>query len=157
MKKTLVAELRRTKAGQVVVEMLLILPVFLTIVFTIMEMGNLAFWVIMLNHATYECARIGAMEATRQDGSGPRDVAGIMQGVMSRIIETAKIDQSTHAEETLTDPQAGVTNHDLVVVGTYDVHLIFPISNILLAKPAGSGIRHLVAIVRMPIEQPLPR
>jgi Flp pilus assembly protein TadG len=150
----------RTKAkgkGQVVVEMLLILPVFLTIVFSIMEMGHLAFWVIVLNHATYECARIGAMEATRQDGSGPRDVTAEMQGVMSRIIQTARIDPATHTEPTLTDPQANVQNNDLVVVGTYNAHLIFPISNLILASPKGSGIRRLTAVVRMPIEQPLPR
>lgn len=145
------------KHGQVVVEMLLILPVFLTIIFSIMEMGHLAFWVIVLNHATYECARIGAMEATGLDGSGPRDVTGQMQTIMSRIITTARIEKATHTEATLTDPQANVTNHDLVVVGSYDAHLVFPISSLLLANPRGSGIRHLEAVVRMPIEQPLPR
>ena len=38
--KALTRRLRKTRTGQVVVEMLLILPVFLTIVFTIMEMGQ---------------------------------------------------------------------------------------------------------------------
>ncbi len=44
---------------------------------------------------------------------------------------------------------------DLVCTGSEDVPLIFPISSIVLAKPAGSGTRMLTATVRMPIEQPL--
>ena len=49
------------ESGQVVVEMLLILPVFLAMVFLIMETGNISFRLIVLNHATYEVARIGGM------------------------------------------------------------------------------------------------
>ncbi len=52
---------RNRRTGQVVVEMILILPVFLGIVFTIMEIGNVSFRLIVLNHATYEVARIGGM------------------------------------------------------------------------------------------------
>lgn len=140
-------------AGQVVVEMLLILPVFLTIVFTIMEMGYLAFWVIVVNHATYECARIGALKATPRYGGEPRDVVTDMQKVMSRIIPEARV--SAHTEPTVFDNQAGIMNHDIVVTGSYDVKLIFPISNVLLSIPKGSGRRPVRATLRVPIEQPL--
>ena len=136
--------------------MLLILPVFLTIVFTIMEIGWLAFCVIMLNHATYEAARIGAMTATGPEGGEPRSVTARMQEVMSSIITSARV--SARVEATVPDRQAGVTNHDLVVTGTNNVPLIFPISSILLHKPASNiGHRWINATVRMPIERPLQR
>lgn len=147
------------RGGQVVVEMLLILPVFLTIVFTIMEMGHLAFWVIVLNHATYEVARIGAMRATPPDGGSPRDVTGVMQDFMSKIISTARVVSSK--EPTVEDRQAtqqgGIVhmNHDLVVTGIYEVRMVFPISSIILSNPRGSGRRVIRTTVRMPIERPL--
>ncbi|MHB2025192.1 MAG: TadE/TadG family type IV pilus assembly protein [Elusimicrobiota bacterium] len=145
----------RKRGGQAVVEVLLILPIFLTIVFTIMEMGYLAFWVIMLNHATYECARIGAMIAVGPDDGPPQDVTPTIQTFMSRMITGATV--NTTAVYTLRDNQADIDNHDLLVTGTYAVPLVFPISSILLATPLGSGHRTISTTVRMPIEQPLPQ
>jgi Flp pilus assembly protein TadG len=144
--------------GQVVVEMLLILPVFLTIVFTIMELGNVAFWVIVLNHATYEVARIGALRAGPDPGansSGLKDVNGIMNDKIKLMISGARVDSKQ--EPTLVDRQANQQNFDLVVTGTYNVRLLFPISSIMLASSAGSGRKTISTTVRMPIEQPLSR
>ncbi|MBI5631039.1 MAG: pilus assembly protein [Elusimicrobia bacterium] len=148
---------KRSRLGQVVVEMLLILPIFMTIVFTIMELGYLAFWMIMLNHATYEVARIGALVATPRNGGNPQPAKAQaeMNKFMARIIPTAWVESSP--EQTLWDPQADVQNHELVVTGKYQVRLVFPISSMLLAKPKGSASRLLEAVVRMPIEQPLQR
>ena len=146
---------KKRKTGQVVVEMLLILPVFLTIVFTVMEMGYLAYWVIVLNHATYECARIGSMLATPLTGGEPAAVDLAMQNFMHRMISGAAIAGSI--ESTLPDPQAGTLNHDLVATASFNVPLIFPTSYFILAKPPGSGRRLITATVRLPIERPLPR
>ena len=144
------------KAGQVVVEMLLILPVFLTVVFAIMEMGYLAFWVITLNHATYEVARIGSLIAMpRYGGGSPRDVNSDMDRFMKKIVKTAAV--TSYWEPSVYDRQAYVQNRDLVVTGSYSVRLIFPISRLLLSNPRGSGQRLVQATVRMPIEQPLPK
>lgn len=152
---------RLKQAGQVVVEMLLILPVFLTIVFTIMEMGYLAFWVLMLNHATYECARVGALLATPPDGGEPRSVTSDMQKIMSRIITSPSAIVNSYSEPTTMDYQAGVMNNDLVVTGSYEVRFVFPISSILMSSPLlcprgpGGGRCRISATVRMPIERPL--
>lgn len=145
----------RSRLGQVVVEMMLILPVFLTLVFTIMEMGYIAFFVLLLNHATYECARIGAMRATPLSGGEPGNVEPVLRGVMERALPGARV--VGVAVPTLLDPQSNDMNHDLVVTGTYDVRLVFPISSRLFAKPAGTGTRQVEAIVRMPIERPQKR
>jgi hypothetical protein len=150
--------------GQVVVEVLLILPVFLTIVFTIMEIGHLAFWMIVLNHTAYEAARVGALLAGPDPGSGTTGVnigraRAKAQEICARIFPNAEptIDcmSGTHAESTFPDSQAGITNQDFVVSAKYSVHLVFPISNILLADHAGSPRKMIEAQVRMPIEQPL--
>lgn len=134
--------------------MLLILPVFLTIVFTIMEMGNLAFQMILINHATWEVARIGSMRVTPRGGGEPRIDQGSLQKTMWQILRTARV--TGRAEPyPFQDPQAGVTNSDLIVTTHYAIPLIFPISNFLLSKPVGSGHRDVVVSIRMPIERPL--
>ena len=135
--------------GQVVVEMLLILPVFLTIIFTIMEIGYVSFQLILLNHATYEVARIGGMTTTSPPGHG----CGKLNEFMQQIIQSATV--TCGIEKTLTDPQSGSDSSDLIITGRNDIKLIFPISSVILADPKGSGKRKLIAVVRMPIEAPL--
>ncbi len=128
--------------------MLLILPVFLGMIFMIMEIGYVSFRLIVLNHATYEVARVGGMTWFSPVG-GPSKVAGVMQRILPEAVVQCLPDK------TMRDPQADQDNFDLVCTGTEDVALIFPISSVVLAKPARSGKRRLVAVVRMPIEQPL--
>lgn len=137
--------------GQVVVEMLLILPVFLTIIFTIMEIGYVSFQLILLNHATYEVARIGGMSG---NASGNVN-CGKMNEIMKQVIQSATVGCGT--EKTLTDPQSGQDNFDLIITGNNNIKLIFPISSVILAKPKGTGMRLLQAVVRMPIETPLKK
>jgi hypothetical protein len=146
-----VTRTRQSRAGQVVVEMLLILPVFLMMIFTIMEIGYVSFQLILLNHATYEVARIGSMTFTPPPGY----TCGKLNEFMQRILPAARV--TCTPEKTLTDPQAGQDNFDLVVTGQHAVRLIFPISSIIMAKPKGSGTRLLFATVRMPIETPLKK
>lgn len=139
------------RKGQVIVEMLLILPVFLTIVFTIMEIGYVSFQLILLNHATYEVARIGGMTWTNPPGHG----CGKLNEFMKQILPAATV--TCVMEKTLTDPQAGNDNFDLILTGSEAVKLVFPISSIILSKPKGSGTRLLTATMRMPIEKPLQK
>lgn len=141
---------RKRRSGQVVVEMLLILPVFLGIVFTIMEIGYVSFQLILLNHATYEAARVGGMTWFSAAG-GPVKTTGVMK----QFLPQATV--SCFPDKTLADPQAGQDNFDLVCTAKEQVRLIFPISSIILAKPKGTGRRELMAVVRMPIEQPLKK
>jgi hypothetical protein len=129
--------------------MLLILPVFLGIVFSIMEIGNVSFRLIVLNHATYEVARVGGMTW------GTTGDPGRLSTLMKSILPDATVNCGTDSDSSMFDSQAGLQNSDLVCTGSENVKLIFPISSIALAKPAGSGTRALTATVRMPIELPL--
>lgn len=150
----------KPKKGQVVVEMLLILPVFLTIIFSIMEMGRVAFWVLMLNHATYECARIGAMKATPFVGGGPMNVDATLRNVMERawpnVPGSTELPTITSAAvpHPFSDNQSQFRNSDLVVTSSFKVPLIFPLASAFLAEPKGSGFRTITAEIRMPIEAP---
>jgi hypothetical protein len=159
---------KRSKLGQVVVEVLLVLPVFLTIVFTIMDLGLMAFWMIVLNHATYEAARAGALLAG-PDPSGAGSGGGIgrarskAQDVMRKAFPNGEFTVDAYPEDTWTDSQAGVLNRDLVVTTRYVMQFSFPMSNILLSsnmacpQGPGGGKCRITAIVRMPIEQPLKK
>lgn len=131
--------------------MLLILPVFLTIVFTIMEIGYVSFQLILLNHATYEVARIGGMTTTSPPGHGCDKLGNYMKQIIASATVSCKV------EPTLSDPQSGQENSDLVITGSNAIKLIFPISSVILAQPKGTGTRLLQAVVRMPIETPLKK
>ncbi|MDD5628137.1 MAG: TadE/TadG family type IV pilus assembly protein [Elusimicrobia bacterium] len=147
------------KDGQVLVEMLLVLPVFLTIVFTIMEMGYMSFQMILLNHATYEVARIGAMTQTLSSGTVLSD-CGRLVPLMKRILQSATV-SCTLDSHSFQDTQAGVTNADLVVTGSNPIKFVFPLSSILMSsrilcpQGPGGGWCTISATVRMPIERPL--
>jgi len=150
---------REARLAQVMVEMLLILPVFLTIVFVIMEMGHMAFQMILLNHATYEVARIGAMTQCLPSGTV---ITGCdrLKPLMQRIIRSANVSCMVDQQGFL-DSQAGIMNQDLIVTGTNPIKLVFPLSSILMSLPLlcpqgpGNGSCRISATVRMPIEQPL--
>ena len=60
---------RTKRAGQVTVELLLVLPVFMLLLFFIMELGNLAYQTILVHHCAYELARIGSLVAGPPGGS----------------------------------------------------------------------------------------
>lgn len=136
------------RAGQVVVEMLLVLPVFLGIIFSIMEIGYVSFHVILLNHATYEVARIGGMTCPPTAGPCPGP-----SRIMPQIIPEATVNCISY--QTLQDPQALQMNFELHCTGTHQIKLIFPISSIILSDPGTPGMKRLTAVVAMPIERPL--
>jgi hypothetical protein len=114
-----------------------------------MEIGYVSFRLIVLNHATYEVARVGGMTWLAPSGGAAK-----LSTLMTQILPQASVSCST--DKTLIDPQAHLQNMDLVCTGSENVKLIFPISSIILAsKGAPPGTRALHATVRMPIEQPL--
>jgi hypothetical protein len=144
--------------GQVLVEVLLMLPIFLLLVFTVMEIGHLAFRTIMLHHAAYEVARVGSLTAyavkAQQTCVGPNLKKGTMDGVRGKILKRSK--GSYKAEpHPFSDPQDGCQNYDLVVTLFEDVSMIFPMTGLVLGNTKGRRARRLSAQVRMPIERPL--
>lgn len=153
------------KPGQVTVELLLVLPVFMLILFFIMEIGNLAHKTILAHHYAYELARIGSLTAIPEGVStgfscSSQNAAFGMKGALDRMISASGVALTAVPEcmndSKLVDPQSGQENMDLEVTVTYPVKLIFPGSGYVLADvPKSRGIRKIHAAVRMPVEKPL--
>lgn len=149
----------RRKCGQVTVELVLILPVFMLMIFYILEYGNIAYHTIIANHASYEFARIGALTGSKRP-SGRADAS-----LMSQKINTAKekvfgrdaqrIQVQVRVENTGTDPMYTRHMHqDVIVTVNYPITLIFPGTSFLLASdPKRDGVRKIRATTRMPVEK----
>jgi hypothetical protein len=154
------------KKGQVTVELLLVLPVFFLLLFTIMEFGFIAHKVILVNHAAYEIARIGSLLAGTQGGKPPKSPFKIDENTLNTLKkvkcdifgenECHNIILEVADDMTSIDPQSGQQNFDIVITLTYPVKLIFPMVNYFLADPPKKNhIRKITVKVRMPVEQPL--
>ena len=159
----------KKSGGQVTVELLLVLPVFMGMLFFIMELGNLAYQTILVHHCAYELARIGSLVAGPPGGSSSTTSnVGMaemkMRSVLGKMFQNAgQIQLMVSSEITGKDPQpaSGSTPHthmneDLMVTLIFPAKLVFPFSSYWFSDPPkGSGIKHITVKVRMPIEKPV--
>lgn len=149
----------KKRGGQVTAELMLIMPVFVLMIFFVLEYGNLAYHTVIVNHASYEFARIGALVAVKKP-SGRSD-----RTIITQKIERAKqsvfgskagsISVNVKVENTGIDPMYPKHRHeDVVVTVTYPVHLLFPGTSFVLAdEPRKKGIRKIKVVTRMPVEK----
>ena len=147
------------RRGQVTVELLLILPVFLLLIFFVLEYGNIVYHTIVLNHASYEFARIASLVGVEK----PSGVAN--RTVMQQKIELSKrkvfgenaerLNVQVKVETTGTDPMYKKHRHqDVIVTVVYPLKLAYPGTSYILAnEPRKNGIRKLTASARMPVEK----
>lgn|GEM_PF-435281 len=157
------------RAGQVTVELLLVLPVFMLMLFFIMEMGNMAYQTILIHHCAYELARIGSLVAGPPGGSS-KNISNMglanqkMRSTLNKMFRNSgQIQFSARSVTTGRDPQPLAsanphvhTNDDLMVTLTYPAQLIFPGSSYFLAdQPRSRRIRKITVRVRVPIEKPV--
>ena len=130
MEPTVYLKARAKRAGQVTVELLLVLPVFMLILFFIMEIGNLAYQTILVHHCAYELARIGSLVAGpsgAQTGGGNEQSK--MESVKNEMLPKATL--SSSRKDTYEDPQPKATgkthmNQDLQVTLTIRQGWFFP-------------------------------
>jgi len=150
------------KTGQVTVELVLVLPVFMLMLFFIMEIGNLGFQTILAHHCAYELARIGSLVAG-PDGINNSQNAGSdvgranrkMKAVVQQMFPSSNVRVEGQVVNTTYDRQAERANEDLIVTLYYPAKLIFPGSSVALAdNPKQRRIKNMVIKVRMPIEKP---
>lgn len=162
---------RGFRGGQVTVELLLVLPVFMMLLFFIMEMGSLAYQTILVHHCAYELARIGSLTAGPPGGTvrpGPANVGQAemkMKSALSKMgfLNAGRIKLEVSSETTSEDPQPKESpnpythsNEDILVTLKFPAKLVFPFSSYFLSDPPrGSGVRTLTVQVRMPIEKPV--
>ena len=153
----------RKKGGQTVIELIVVLPVFMMIIFVVLELGNIAYHTLLAHHISYELARVGSMvgvkkPSTQADTSRMR---GKMRNALSKMLGMAdpgkKVRFSSKVVHTSTDPQVNFhRNEDLVVNIVYRVDLAYPLTSYVFAsEPKKLGILWLKAHARMPVEKPL--
>jgi hypothetical protein len=151
---------RLKRAGQVTVELLLVLPVFMLLLFFIMEMGNMGFQTIVAHHCAYELARIGSLVAG-PTGAGTGGGQGLAKMKMGNALakmfkDPSSVDLKATIVQTLMDKQSNQMSEDLLVTLTYKAPLIFPGAKTVLAdSPKGAPpTKKIVVMVRMPVEKP---
>ena len=153
----------KKNGGQTVIELILILPVFMLIIFVVLELGNIAYHTLIAHHISYELARVGSMVGVKKH-SGAADGTRMnskMRAALSKMLGMAdpgkKVRFTPRIVRTSTDPQLRIhTNEDLVVNVVYRVDLAFPLTSYIFAsEPKKLGILWLKAYSKMPIEKPL--
>ena len=153
----------RNKGGQTVIELIVVLPVFMMIIFVVLELGNIAYHTLIAHHISYELARVGSMVGVKK-ASGSTDstrVRSKMRAALSKMLGMAdpskKVKFSSKIVRTSNDPQVKYhRNEDLVVNIVYRVDLAYPLTSYVFAsEPKRLGILWLKASARMPVERPL--
>lgn len=151
---------RAARAGQVTVELLLVLPVFMALLFFIMELGNVGFQTILAHHCAYELARIGSLIAG-PTGGGSGGGMGVANQKMNNVLKEMfpsdpGVLLNASLVPTLKDPQSGQMGEDLEVRLNYPVKLVFPISSYFLTgfPPNKTKKKMITVAVRMPVEKP---
>ncbi|MDR0291871.1 MAG: pilus assembly protein [Elusimicrobium sp.] len=151
----------RGRRGQTIVELLLILPFFMLMLFAVLELGNIAYHTILAHHAAYEMARVaGMVGVTKMGGATDKSRIDSKLREQADMLFAGRNDRLTFAtslETTSYDAQNPThVNEDVIVEVTYPVRLIFPGTSWLLAdQPKYLGMKYLKASVRMPVERPL--
>ena len=157
--------------GQIVVELLLILPVFMLMIFFIMELGSIAYQTILFHHATYELARIGSLVAVPvKVDKNPKADPVYVKTELTRLLKSMypdkanSIDMEVTCEQTFPDPQVSETggihvSEDLVLQVSYPARLVFPVAGFIMKKmwrgPNPCKAPPCINIsMRMPIEKP---
>ena len=149
----------RERAGQITVELMLILPVLMLMIFFILEYGNIAYHTIIANHASYEFARIGALVGTSKPSGRANTsiMANKINAAKQKVFgaDAQRIGVRVRVQNTGTDPMYKKHQHeDVIVTVVYPVRLAFPGTSWLLAsEPKKEGIRKVEATTRMPIEK----
>jgi len=138
---------------------MLILPVFLLLVFFVLEYGNLAYRTIVINHASYEFARIAALVGAPQpSGRSNRTIMEQKINQAKRKVfgsDAERVAVQVKVETTGVDPMYKKHRHeDVIVTVTFPVKLLFPGTSFVLAdNPKREGVRKLRAATRMPVEK----
>jgi Flp pilus assembly protein TadG len=121
--------LRKGEKGQSLAEFVLVLPIFLILVFAIIDFG-LGFhaWLTVTNSAR-EGARLGAVRSPAS-GACDNDPSTLATNVACRVRETADSLNQAKLGVAVTNAQ-GTPGSSVVVVVDYDYDLITPLDSIL--------------------------
>src|SRR3989337_3484642 len=118
MLKLIRARKRKGEKGQALVEFALLVPIFLLLLFAIVDFGMGFYSWITVTNAAREGARLGVVLATEQQ-------------IEDRVYQAADLpDESTQMTVTVTNAQ-GLPGESVVVAVDYDYDLITPLAGLV--------------------------
>ncbi len=118
--------------GQALVEFALLIPIFLILLFAIVDFGmGFYSWITVTNSAR-EGARVGAVHAPLNVASSPCFGKGSLeQCIEDRVLDSADLaDEDTKMTVTITNAQ-GQSGESVVVKVDYDYDLITPLAGLV--------------------------
>ncbi|HOX23592.1 MAG TPA: pilus assembly protein [Elusimicrobiales bacterium] len=141
----------RHSKGQVLVEIVLVLPVFAFFMFLVMEICNVCFQALLATHMAFECARGAALvQGPSNFGTGGGGGDGKAKSVMmAKLGSRASVSVSTIG--TGADPQTGRPTKDVIATVRWPVRFLFPGMKPLLKM---NGLDVLNISVPMAVETP---
>ena len=153
-----VPEERGAAGGQVLIEVLLILPVFMLLIFMIMQIGFFSFQAIVTHHGAYEVARVASLSAEKNSPCWTVSQQ-VVNDTNNKMFTDAEV--TAGEEPTLKDPQEDGMHCDVKVTMKRKIRVHLPMIGRFMkaASPSScdaDGCR-VVAVVRMPIERPLEK
>jgi len=116
--RRLIRHLRRSDAGQTLVEFSLVLPIMLLMLFALVDFGRGFYSWLVLTNATREGARVGATQAT---------AAAIQQ----KVLDTSAGLDMAHLDTPVVTGAQGARGTMVTVDVTYHFQYVTPISGIL--------------------------
>ncbi len=123
---------KKGEKGQALVEFALLVPIFLILLFAIVDFGmGFYSWITVTNSAR-EGARVGAVHAPLNVASSPCfGKASPEQCIEDRVLDSAGLaDQDTKMTVTITNAQ-GQSGESVVVKVDYDYDLITPLAGLV--------------------------
>ena len=113
----------RSSSGQALVEFALVLPLFLLVVFAVIEISNIGYSYVTLNNAVRSGARVASL-------------GGLDSQVTSTISSSSPLFDPNLLSVTITPNESNRRSGDQVIVNAaYEVHLTMPIISQVLPNP----------------------
>lgn len=121
--KSRVPSLKKSEQGQALVEMALVLPLLIVILFSLVELGRLGYASLTLQYAAREGARTGIT------GAGD-------ELIRARVISAAAGLTDSELVITITPPAHDrVSGDELQVLVDYETAVYFPLLNVVIPDP----------------------
>lgn len=155
------------KAGQTTVEMLLVLPVFLMLVFLVMELGMYCYQIILVNHGMFEAARVASLKAGNEGSDKNECNASVAESAAVVVLRSMFGSGASGGMIVVSDPPPEVTcvpvgmdgqnntnMYDIELKVTFKLKLFFPFTTFAYGGDDNNR-KEYSASLRMPVEQPV--
>ena len=123
--RLLVRKLRRSDAGQALVEFALVLPIMLLMLFALVDFGRGFYSWLVVTNAVREGARVGAVQGTEAD-------------IKQKVVTTASGLDMSRLDAAVVNGAQGARGSTVTVDVTYHFQFVTPIGSVLHLVSGGT-------------------